>query len=420
MVFLGGPGVRLEGMSIERRTPRLGAGLALAGAFWASLQSAAAHADRQHTVRPGQSLALIAKQYNINISALAAANGLEKNETLHGGQVLTVPPAGVVYVAGGQTLGSIARDHHVGTDELAKANHLELTATLKIGQRLVLPGFQANARAATHEVTHEQVAATHETAREPAGSKHSGKSTQRGVVRLYRIWSNETQSLRLVDAKGRTRSAAQQAMRDFLRPRESRRRKTPNARLLGLLAQVSDHFGGRVIHVVSGYRLPGGFTRDTSRHVAGEAIDFRIPGVPLTELRDYCSHFPNVGVGYYPRTQFVHLDVRRQPGRWTDWSLAGQAPLLTKPGELDDPNNDGAGAPLPQSEAEIPEPPPAPDDGQPPVEVTSAPPPEPAPAPKPAAPSMTQRRYEHRADRALSPPPSAATRASAASAPISV
>src|SRR6201995_3998805 len=153
MVFLGPQGVRLMGMSIERRRPRLGTGLALAGAFWASLQSAAAHADRQHTVRPGQSLALIAKQYNINTSALAAANGLEKDETLHGGQVLKVPPEGVIYVASGQTLGSIARDHHVGTDELAKANHLELTATLKIGQRLVLPSLQANARRSTHEGT---------------------------------------------------------------------------------------------------------------------------------------------------------------------------------------------------------------------------------------------------------------------------
>jgi uncharacterized protein YcbK (DUF882 family) len=383
-------------MSIERRRPQLATGLALAGAFWASLQTAAVHADRQHTVRPGQSLALIAKQYNINISALAAANGIEKGETLHGGQVLKVPPEGVVYVASGQTLGSIARDHHVATSALAKANHLKLTATLQIGQRLVLPGFKASARATTHEVTHEQVSAAHATARESAGSKRWGKPAHRGVVRLYRIWSNESQTLRLVDSKGRARSAAQRAMREFLRPRESRRRKTPNARLLGLLAQVSDHFGGRVIHVVSGYRLPGGYTRDTSRHVAGEAIDFRIPGVPLTELRDYCSHFPNVGVGYYPRTQFIHLDVRRQAGRWTDWSLAGQAPLLTKPAELDDPHNDGAGAPLPQSEAEIPEPPPAPDDGQPPLEITSAPPPEPSPAPKLATPSLTQRRYEHR------------------------
>ena len=43
-------------------------------------------------------------------------------------------------------------------------------------------------------------------------------------------------------------------MRDFLRPRESGKRKLPKARLLSLIAQVSDHFGGRRLDVVSGVR----------------------------------------------------------------------------------------------------------------------------------------------------------------------
>jgi hypothetical protein len=176
----------------------------------------------------------------------------------------------------------------------------------------------------------------------------------------------------------------QAMMREFLRPRESRKRKTPNARLLSLIAQVSDHYGGRPLHVVSGYRLPGGLTRTTSRHVAGEAIDFRIPGVPLTELRDYCSRFENVGVGYYPNTQFVHLDVRRQAARWTDWSLPGQPAILQKPVESDgESTTDGASSPQPKNEAEIPEAPPAIDDGQPALDPT---PPEPA-----AAPAATER-----------------------------
>ena len=84
-----------------------------------------------------------------------------------------------------------------------------------------------------------------------------------------------------------------------------------------LLAEVSDHFGGRQIHVISGYRLAGGDTKPTSRHVSGDAIDFRIPGVPLTELRDYCANFSRVGVGYYPKSGFVHLDVRKRNARWT-------------------------------------------------------------------------------------------------------
>jgi hypothetical protein len=120
---------------------------------------------------------------------------------------------------------------------------------------------------------------------------------------------------------------------------------------------------------VSGYRLPGGLTRDTSRHVAGEAMDFRIPGVPLTELRDYCHRFTAAGVGYYPRTQFVHLDVRRQNARWTDWSLPGEAPILQKPDDVDDLGNPVAAEPiLAASDREMQEAPPAPDDGQPPLD----------------------------------------------------
>jgi hypothetical protein len=97
-------------------------------------------------------------------------------------------------------------------------------------------------------------------------------------------------------------------------------------------------------------------------------MDFRIPGVPLTELRDYCQHFEHAGVGYYPRSQFVHLDVRVQSARWTDWSLPGQAAILREPTGPEDNTADGTAGSGPKSEAEIPEAPPAPDDGQPPAE----------------------------------------------------
>jgi uncharacterized protein YcbK (DUF882 family) len=326
--------------------------LCIAAGAWiafALLRPDVASAERQHIVRPGQSLEVIAKRYKLKASELAAANGLTADDALHGGQVLTVPPEGVVYIAQGQTLASIAHDHGLGYLELARVNKLEPTATLHIGQRLLLPGFKASKL-------------------ETAAAKRWGVPKQRGVVSLYRIWSRETERIRVVDARGRVKPTTQQLMREFLRPRESPKRKMPNARLLALIAQVSDHYGGRTLHVVSGFRLAGGLTRTTSRHVAGEAMDFRIPGVPLTDLRDYCQHFENVGVGYYPRSQFVHLDVRVQAARWTDWSLPGQPAILREPtGPLDEAADGTAGS-GPRNEAEIPEAPPAPDDGQPPLE----------------------------------------------------
>lgn len=357
------------------------AALALTLAAAAAPRPAAA--DQKHVVRAGQSLGIIAKQYGSSISALAAANGLNRDGVLREGQVLTVPTeTAFVRVAAGQSLGQIARAHHVSVSALAAANHIHPDSTLQIGQELVLPGPASSAavakdaqpkaaavitaaspqpkvpsaamalkQAATLKVSADPEAPSpaenvqrskpEKDAKANAGKSPWGKPKQSGVVQLFRIWSRESVSLRLVDSRGRPRQEARRQLREFLRPRDSRRRKMPNPRLLALLARVSDHFGGRPIHVVSGYRLAKGLTRKTSRHVAGEAIDFRIPGVPLTTLRDYCQSLSDVGVGYYPTTQFVHLDVRKQAARWTDWSLPGQPPVLVQPRIDSDDGNDG-------------------------------------------------------------------------------
>jgi uncharacterized protein YcbK (DUF882 family) len=313
-----------------------------------------ASAEHEHTVQQGQSLGAIAKKYGVSVFELAMRNRLKQDAVLRKGQVLVVPSQGVVYVQSGQTLAGIARRRQVDPIELAKRNGLKPGAALKVGQRLVLPGFDDEGEA--------------DDAR-----KRWGTPKHPGVVTLYRIWSKQTRHIRLLDSQGRARNDALTQLRDLMRPRESRMRKTPHPRLLRLISQVSDHFGGRPLHVVSGYRLPGGYTRESSRHVAGEAIDFLIPGVPLTEVRDYCLHFDHSGCGYYPRSGFVHMDVRRKNAHWTDWSLPGQAPILTEPksGAAQPPANGEKNA-EPKDEAD----PTADDDGLPALDddLTDGPP----------------------------------------------
>ncbi len=73
--------------------------------------------------------------------------------------------------------------------------------------------------------------------------------------------------------------------------------------------------------VISGYRAPatnrhlqrsrGGGVATRSLHMDGRAVDVRLPGVPLAELRDAALSLRAGGVGYYPRDQFVHLDTGR-------------------------------------------------------------------------------------------------------------
>jgi uncharacterized protein YcbK (DUF882 family) len=99
-----------------------------------------------------------------------------------------------------------------------------------------------------------------------------------------------------------------------------------DARLLVLIAQVSDTFGGRRIQVVSGYR-PG----RRSRHSYGQAIDFSIEGVPNAVVRDYLLTLNRrIGVGYYPNAKHVHLDVGEQKAYWIDVSRPGQRPRYIK------------------------------------------------------------------------------------------
>ncbi len=72
--------------------------------------------------------------------------------------------------------------------------------------------------------------------------------------------------------------------------------------------------------VISGYRSPatneslqrrGGGVAKHSLHLEGRAIDVRLADVALADLRDAATSLRAGGVGYYPQSQFVHLDTGR-------------------------------------------------------------------------------------------------------------
>jgi uncharacterized protein YcbK (DUF882 family) len=92
--------------------------------------------------------------------------------------------------------------------------------------------------------------------------------------------------------------------------------------LFDLLHRVQSELGtGQSFQIISGYRCPktnaalkatrGGGVAKRSLHMDGKAIDVRLPGVPLGDLRDAALSLRQGGVGYYPRDQFVHLDTGR-------------------------------------------------------------------------------------------------------------
>ena len=48
-----------------------------------------------------------------------------------------------------------------------------------------------------------------------------------------------------------------------------------------------------------------------SLHMEGKAIDIRLPGVRLSRLREAALDLKLGGVGYYPGSDFVHVDTGR-------------------------------------------------------------------------------------------------------------
>ncbi|HEV2730660.1 MAG TPA: DUF882 domain-containing protein, partial [Terriglobales bacterium] len=74
------------------------------------------------------------------------------------------------------------------------------------------------------------------------------------------------------------------------------------------------------IVVMCGYRTPrtneylrthGHGVARHSLHMQGMAIDIQVPGVSTAEVRDAALSLHRGGVGYYPSSHFVHLDVGR-------------------------------------------------------------------------------------------------------------
>lgn len=73
-------------------------------------------------------------------------------------------------------------------------------------------------------------------------------------------------------------------------------------------------------HVISGYRSPktnqmlhanSEGVASHSLHMEGRAIDIRLPGRDLAQLHKAALSMQAGGVGYYPGSDFVHLDTGR-------------------------------------------------------------------------------------------------------------
>lgn len=115
-----------------------------------------------------------------------------------------------------------------------------------------------------------------------------------------------------------------QALSDInhvLRDHRNNEIKNMSPVLLDLLYGINSMIEARQpFHIISGYRSPatnaklaassGGVAKH-SMHLDGKATDIRVPGHDLIQVRRAAFMLHGGGVGYYPGSDFVHVDVGR-------------------------------------------------------------------------------------------------------------
>jgi len=136
------------------------------------------------------------------------------------------------------------------------------------------------------------------------------------VINIYNQWTRE-----YLPVVGSGPTALPPALVNrFFRCRFTGQRTHMDPRLLPLLVDAARHFGADKVRIVSAYRSPkynlilqkkGRNVSRRSQHMAGKAVDFWIPGVPLRRLRQWARARRLGGVGYYTVSRFIHADTAR-------------------------------------------------------------------------------------------------------------
>ncbi len=186
------------------------------------------------------------------------------------------------------------------TDQSDSASQLTRRRFLRVGALaaagLIVPGV---ARAALHL---------------------AGDSSEPRRLRFYNLHTDEHLDAEYF-AEGRYVPAALDAINHILRDYRRNEVKAIDPRLLDLLYELNERLDTTApFDVISGYRSPltnamlharSEGVAAHSLHIDGKAIDIRVPGRDLAMLHRTALAMRAGGVGYYPHSDFVHVDVGR-------------------------------------------------------------------------------------------------------------
>lgn len=126
-----------------------------------------------------------------------------------------------------------------------------------------------------------------------------------------------TREVLVAPSRGAFRPAPETLSR-FLRCRFTDGERDMDPRLAELMMAAIGKFGRPELWIVSGYRAPRfntllrkrlGEVARNSLHTRGEALDFIVPDTPLEQVASFLRKLKRGGVGFYPGSEFVHMDV---------------------------------------------------------------------------------------------------------------
>jgi uncharacterized protein YcbK (DUF882 family) len=172
------------------------------------------------------------------------------------------------------------------------------------------------------------------------GSAHAqapGATSARAAehsLQLYNTHTNE--KIDIVYRRGDQYIQSALAKLDyFLRDHNTNEVRHFDPRLYDILSDLTASVGhpDGEIDIVCGYRTTSTNTAlrahttgvaKNSLHIQAEAIDLRMPGVNTLRLRKAALALARGGVGYYPHSDFIHVDT----GRVRQWCFDCPASLI--------------------------------------------------------------------------------------------
>jgi uncharacterized protein YcbK (DUF882 family) len=171
-----------------------------------------------------------------------------------------------------------------------------------------------------------------------AGAQAGDVSTQQAQEHSLRLYNTHTgERLEIVYRRGEQYIPGALAKLDyFLRDHNTGDVRHFDPRLYDIISDLTASVGhpNGEIDIVCGYRTPS--TNESLRahtmgvaknslHIQAEAIDLRMPGVNTLTLRRAALALQRGGVGYYPHSDFIHVDT----GRVRQWCFDCPASLIT-------------------------------------------------------------------------------------------